>query len=83
MDPLQTASMATRIKIATAMMSLPVVVPNNIARLLYQPIYEGGDEPQSSLNWVKAKDQSKYQTGDEESVNEEEPKPKEEKPDAN
>lgn len=75
MDPLQTASMATRIKIATAMMSLPVVVPNNIARLLYQPTYEGGDEPQSSLNWVKAKDQSKYQTGDEESADTEEEKP--------
>lgn len=66
MDPLQTASMGTRIKIATAMMTLPVVVPNNIARLLYQPTYIGGDEPQASLNWVKSKDQSKYQTGEEE-----------------
>ena len=66
MDPLQTASMGTRIKIANAMMTLPVVVPNNIARLLYQPTYIGGDEPQASLNWVKSKDQSKYQTGEEE-----------------
>lgn len=63
-DPLQTASIRTRISIATAMQKLPMVVPNNIARLLYQPEIEGGDKPQASLNFVKGTEQSKYQTGD-------------------
>lgn len=62
-NPLQTATLGTRIKIATAMMSLPVVVPNDIARLLYQPLIDGGDEPQASLNFVKGNEQSQYQTG--------------------
>lgn len=69
-DPLQTASLNTRIKIANAMMNLSTVVPNDVLKLLYQPTFEGGDEPQVSLNWVKSKDQSKYQTGEEETPKE-------------
>jgi len=61
--PLQTVSIKTRIALATAMEGLPMVVPNDVLSLLYQPTYAGGENPQASLNWVKAQDQSKYQTG--------------------
>lgn len=63
-DPIQTASLKTRISIADSMLKLPTIVPNDILRLLHQPTYEGGDEPQSSLNWVSNDLKSKYQLGE-------------------
>lgn len=74
-SPLQTASLQTRIKIAEAMMGLPMVVPNNVLTLLYQAEIEGGEVPQASLNFVKGKEQTKYQIGEDT----EKPKNKEEK----
>lgn len=64
-DPIQTASLKTRISIADSMLKLPTIVPNDILRLLHQPTYDGGDEPQSSLNWVSSNLKNQYQLGTE------------------
>lgn len=60
-DPLQTASLKTRISIATAMEGLPVIVPNDVLSLLHQPTYSGGEVPQASLNYVNKEKQDQYQ----------------------
>jgi len=63
-SPHQCVSMKTRIEMVSAMSSLPTIRPNDALRLLDLPIYEDGETPQASLNFVKTKDQSKYQTGE-------------------
>jgi HK97 family phage portal protein len=60
-DPLQTASLRTRISIAQTMLSMPTIIPNDVLRLLHQPTYDGGDTPQSSLNYVNAQKKDQYQ----------------------
>lgn len=60
-NPLQTASLQTRIKIAEAYEKLPMVVPNVICQLLYLPEQEGGDKPQASLAWVQSDKKNEYQ----------------------
>lgn len=60
-NPLQTASLQTRIKIAEAYEKLPMVVPNVICQLLYLPEQEGGDKPQASLSWVQSDKKNEYQ----------------------
>ncbi len=75
-DPnrLQTASMKTRVTIAAIIQKLPVYVPNTINDLLFVPRTEHGNEEYSTLNYVKADEQSQYQgTGS--------PKPSENKTD--
>lgn len=60
-DPLQTASLKTRVGIAEVIVKLPMVVPNNVLALLYQKGYDGGEKPQASLNWVDQDKKNKYQ----------------------
>ena len=73
-NPLQTASLQTRIKIAEAYEKLPMVVPNVICQLLYLPEQEGGDKPQASLAWVQSDKKNEYQgvSSDKNDNNEEE-----------
>ena len=59
------ASMQTRINLLDATRETGELTPNERRELMGYPPVEGGDERQVSLNYVKAKDQSKYQTGDE------------------
>lgn len=63
---LQTASMKTRTQVANVIQKLPVYKPNIINELLYLPKSDYGDIEYANLNFVKAEDQSKYQTGKEE-----------------
>ncbi len=60
------ASMQTRINLLNATRETGELTPNERRELIGYPPVEGGDERQVSLNYVKAKDQSKYQTGEEE-----------------
>lgn len=59
------ASMQTRINLLNATRETGELTPNERRELMGYPPIEGGDERQISLNYVKAKDQSKYQTGEE------------------
>lgn len=59
------ASMQTRINLLDATRETGELTPNERRELIGYPPVEGGDERQVSLNYVKAKDQSKYQTGEE------------------
>lgn len=61
------ASLQTRINLLNATRDTGELTPNERRELIGFPPVEGGDERQVSLNYVKAKDQSKYQTGEEES----------------
>lgn len=84
-DPnrLQTASLKTRVTIASIIQKLPVYVPNTINDLLFIPRTEHGDEEYSTLNYVKADEQSQYQgTGTTTDDKTEEDKPKEDEEDA-
>ncbi len=63
-SPLQTASLATRISLANAIMSCGMYRPNDIMRLLYQNEIEGGDKVVQSLNYVDADKANQYQTGE-------------------
>lgn len=73
-NPLQTASLATRTKIVSALKGiLPIVVPNDLLKLLYLPPIEGGDKPMQTLNYVDASKANDYQDVDDEP----EEKPKE------
>lgn len=76
-SPLQTASLATRIQLAQAIMSCGMYKPNDVMRLLYQAPIEGGDKVVQSLNYVDSEKANQYQTGDddkkEENEGEEEP----------
>lgn len=62
-DPnkLQTASLKTRAMIASIIQKLPVYVPNTINDLLFVPRTEHGADEYSTLNYVKASEQSAYQ----------------------
>lgn len=62
-DPnrLQTASLKTRGIMATIIQKLPVYKPNTIMDLLYLPRLEHGEAEYSTLNYVKADEQSQYQ----------------------
>lgn len=51
-DPLQTASMNTRIKLASTLQSCATYRPNDIRRLLYQEPIEGGDKAVQNLTFV-------------------------------
>lgn len=44
-------------------LQFPVVLPNDLRQDMGEDPIEGGDEPQTNLNWVKTKDQSAYQGG--------------------
>lgn len=59
------ASWNTKLMLVANTKDLGLLTPNEYRELLgYAPV-EGGDERLVSLNYVKAKDQSKYQTGNE------------------
>jgi HK97 family phage portal protein len=60
------ASLQTRINLLGATKETGELTTNERRELIGYPPIEGGDESQISLNYVKAKDQSKYQTGEEE-----------------
>ena len=60
------ASMPTRINLLNATRETGELTPNERRELIGYPPVEDGDERLVSLNYVKAKDQSKYQTGEEE-----------------
>lgn len=77
-DGLHTASLKTRAQVATVVQKQPVYKPNVVNDLLGLPRTETGDEEFASLNYVKAKDQTAYQTGKEEDPVE----PKEEEEDS-
>lgn len=64
-NPLQTASLATRIKLAEAYLKLPTIKPNVICELLYLPKLENGDKEVQSLNFVNATQVDNYQGVDE------------------
>lgn len=58
-------AMQTKVNILSAAKEIGLFTPNEMREMFgYAPI-EGGDEAQVSLNYVKATDQSKYQTGEE------------------
>jgi len=59
------ASMPTRISLLNATKETGELTQNERRELIGYPPVEGGDERQVSLNYVQAKDQSKYQTGTE------------------
>lgn len=59
------ASMQTRINLLNATKETGELTQNERRELIGYPPVEGGDERQISLNYVKDKDQSKYQTGEE------------------
>jgi len=74
-NPLQTASIGTRTKIVASLKGiLPIVVPNDLLKLLYLPPIEGGDKPMQTLNFVDAEKANDYQDVD----GDEEPNPNEE-----
>ena len=58
------ASLQTRINLLNATRETGELTPNERRELIGFPPVEGGDERLVSLNYVKAKDQSKYQTGE-------------------
>jgi hypothetical protein len=60
------ASMQTRINVLNATKETGELTKNERRELIGYPPVEGGDEQQVSLNYVQAKDQSKYQTGEDE-----------------
>ena len=79
-NPLHTASLTTRTKIVSALKGiLPIVVPNDLLKLLYLPPIEGGDKPMQTLNYVDASKANSYQDVDGDEPNEE---PKEGEEDA-
>lgn len=51
-------------KWANILLPIGAVTPNVVLGWIGEPPYEGGDERVMSLNWIKAKDASKYQVGD-------------------
>lgn len=64
-DKLQTASMKTRVNIASIIQKQPVYVPNVVNKLLYLPETENGDKEYSSLNYVLTDNQNKVDLNDE------------------
>jgi len=59
-------AMQTKVNILTAAKEIGLFTKNEIREMFgYTPV-EGGDEAQVSLNYVKATDQTKYQTGEQE-----------------
>lgn len=58
---LQTASLKTRVQIASAMLRLPVIKPNTVLDLLYLPPLENGEKEYATLNYVDASKQNEYQ----------------------
>ena len=62
-DSLHTASLKTRVQVAQTIQKQPVYRPNDVNKLLGLDPIESGDEEFASLNYVKAKDQTAYQTG--------------------
>ena len=62
---LMNTAMQTKVSIVQASREIGLFTRNELREMFgYAPI-EGGDEIEVSLNYVKASDQSKYQTGDE------------------
>lgn len=66
------ASLQTRIKLLEATKLTGELTINERRELMGYPPVEGGDERLVSLNYIKATDQSKYQTGENESEETEE-----------
>lgn len=62
-DSLHTASLKTRVQVAQTIQKQPVYRPNDVNKLLGLEPIDSGDEEFASLNYVKAKDQTAYQTG--------------------
>ena len=58
---LQTASLKTRVQIASAMLRLPVIKPNTILDLLYLSPLENGEKEYATLNYVDASKMDEYQ----------------------
>lgn len=65
---LQYASLNTRAAIGGALFDRGASTINELRELLYLPPIEGGDVRMVSLNYVKATDQSLYQTGQDETT---------------
>lgn len=64
-DRLSYMSVASKIKVCAALTPIGCISINEVRAMFgYAPV-EGGDERQVSLNYVKAGEQSKYQTGTE------------------
>lgn len=70
-DPLQVASLDTRIKVAEVYLKLPLIVPNRVNDLLYLPRTENGDKEVQSLNYVNSTLADKYQVGEDGTDNKE------------
>lgn len=51
-DPLQTASLNTRIKLASTLQACASYRPNDVMKLLYQEPIDGGDKPVQNLTFV-------------------------------
>jgi HK97 family phage portal protein len=58
------AGLATKVQLLNATRDSGELTPNERRELIGYPPVEDGDERLVSLNYVKAKDQSKYQTGE-------------------
>lgn len=58
-------SVASKIKVCEALTPIGCITTNEVREMFGYAGVEGGDERQVSLNYVKAGDQSKYQTGTE------------------
>lgn len=58
-------SIETRVKVLETTREIGDLTTNERRELLGYPPVEGGDERQVSLNYIKSKDQGKYQVGDE------------------
>lgn len=67
---LQYATLQTRSTIGKDMLDRGAITINEYRELLYYEPLEDGDVRLVSLNYVKAEDQTKYQTGEEEKVSE-------------
>lgn len=75
-SPLNTASMATRIKAAEIMVKLPVFKPNDVLDLLYLSKTKFGENEYATLNFVQADKQNQYQGTKEDPKDKEEPNDK-------
>lgn len=57
-------SMQTKVNLITQAKEIGLFTPNEMREMFGYPPVDGGDTAQVSLNYVKATDQSKYQTGE-------------------
>lgn len=63
-EGMESLTPSTGLKKVETKLKFPVVVPNDLRQDMGEDPIEGGDEPQTNLNWVKTKDQTAYQGGE-------------------